>query len=117
MEGSKNRLTNMEYQIMTQFLATLLQPRTTQSRPSTRRFRARHASREQVSRGASIRPSRAQVFGRQSERRPKQALFERGSARVGGVLENAERALTGERRRERSETPDRASARRGISSC
>ena len=31
-----------------------------------------------------------QVFGRQSERRPRQALFERGDARVGGVLEHAE---------------------------
>ena len=36
----------------------------------------------------STEPTR--IFGRQSERRPRQALLERGDARVGGVLENAE---------------------------
>ena len=44
------------------------------------------ASREQVSRVARFRPSRIRSFGRQTERRPSQALSEPSSARVRQAL-------------------------------
>ena len=70
--------------------------------------------RRREPRGGIFRAERSteptQVTGRQTERRPPQALFERGSARVRGALENAQRGLTGERRREARKTPPRAYA-------